>query len=354
MTTEFINLNNAVTQLQEDVKTLEFQDKLLEEKIEGRLQIAEHTNIFLDVIFIVLSVILWAITMQGWRNSKDVESERTQLRELLEKDRKEVSEYKKNLESDRKKFELEYQKTIEDTLNQINVNKKKIEDGYRVMQERYEEIISNIKGISEYYLELVSISHEPDLSERIFEYEKILKNSLKYNLSDTEKARVLYYLSITLYELATKTPEAKNKSVLEWIKKASKYISNAVNISADNGTYFYEKAKIELEKYRLQLIQEGDFANFTQKINQIAEYFRTALQKSDVEFYMFEETVLLLNEFAKKLTQKPSEKRVILDLISMICDNAKLFDEASYIEDLAEIKLEVVAEIDEQNKRLDK
>ena len=349
---EFKNLKDEVVKLSDDIHTLQFQDQILEEKIEGRLKIAEHTNIFLDVVFILLSVVLWVITMQGWRNSKDVEKERSQLRELLEQDREEVKLYKKSLEEDRQKFEIEYYKTIEETLLKINENKNKVEDGYRVIQEQYEEIVSKLQGASEYYLELVSISHEPDLGERVFEYERILKNSEKYNLSKEEKGRLNYYLSITLYQLVTKSPEARNKIVTDWIKKASKCIANAISLGGESGTYFYEKAKIELEKYRLYLISSQDFTKLSEKIYEIEEYFDIAFKKSDVEFYMFEEMVLLLKEFVEKLTTKPSDKRIILDIISVWCDRAKAFDEPSYKEDLEYIKKQISLQIEEQNKKL--
>lgn len=350
----FENLENNYNELQNEINLLKFQDSLLEEKIEGKLAIAEHTNIFLDIVFILLSVVLWVITMQGWRNSKDVENERNQLRELLEKDRNELDQYKKTLKADRAKFEQEYYNTIEETFKKIEHNKEKLESGYKGIQEKYEEIINNIKGVSEYYLELVAISHEPDLSERIFEYEKILKNSDKYNLTQVEKARVSYYLSITLYQLATKSPEAKNKIVSEWIKKASKYITSAINLSGEVGSYYYEKAKIELEKYRLQISNEQDFYKFPEKMHQIEEYFAIAFKAPDVEFYMFEEMILLLYDFSNKITKRPSEVRVILDSLLIWCEKSKTFDPKSYKEDVEEIHLEIIKKIKEQNDKLDK
>jgi hypothetical protein len=346
-------LEGRIIKLEEDVTNLEFQDKLLEEKIEGRMAIGEHTNVFLDVVFILLSFVLWAITMQGWKNSKDVEAERNQLRNLLEKDREEVQKYKQMLEEDRMRFSSEYHNTIEETFSKINLNKDKIEENYRKMQSQYEDIIKEIKGVSEYYLELVAISHEPDLSERVFEYEKILKNSEKYHLSEEEKGRLHYYLSITLYQLATKTPNAKDKMVLDWVKKASKYISNAISLGGKKGIYFYEKAKIELEKYRLELIHNKNFDKFAERIYEIEEYFEIAFKTADVEFYMFEEMISLLHLISEKLAEKESERRVIYDLISLWCDRAKNFDEALYKEDLEEIKIEVSTKIEEQNKKLD-
>ena len=349
----FTTLQNDIVSLEKSVQILEFQDKILEEKIEGKLKIAEHTNMFLDVVFILLSVVLWVITMQGWRNSRDVENERNQLRELLEKDRLELNQYKETLKEDRAKFEIEYQKTIEETLKQIHENKKKIESSYKIIEDKYEEIIKDIKGVSEDYLELVAISHEPDLSERVFEYEKILKNSDKYNLSEDEKGRVSYYLSITLYQLATKSPEAKDKIVLEWIKKASRYIANAISLGGEKGSYYYEKAKIELEKYRLQLINEKDFTKFSEQIHQIEEYFTIAFKSADVEFYMFEEMILLLSEFIDKMELKPSERRVVLETLSIWCDKSKTFDYNSYKEDIEEIHLEIIEKIQIQNNKLD-
>ena len=350
---DFHTLDEKIISLEKKITELAFQDTILEERIDGKFTIAEHTNIFLDIVFILLSVVLWVITMQGWRNSKDVEKEREQLRELLERDREEVTQYKNNLAEDRKKFEIEYHKTIAETLRKINESKTKIEERYKKMQQKYEEIITDIRGVSEYYLELVAISHEPDLSERVFEYEKILKNSEKYNLSHKEKARVNYYLSITLYQLATKTPEAKNKIVSEWIKKASKCISNAIDLVEENGSYFYEKAKIELEKYRLQLINDKNFEQFSEKIYAIEEYFSIAFQAPDVEFYMYEEMILLFHDFPEKLAKKESEKRVILNLISIWCDKAKKFDYKSYIEDLQAIKKDTEHKLSEQNQKLD-
>jgi hypothetical protein len=346
-------LEGRLIKIEQDVSNLEFQDKILEEKISGRLAIGEHTNVFLDVVFILLSFVLWAITMQGWKNSKDVEAERNQLRNLLEQDREEIKKYKNMLEEDREKFSEEYHKTIEDTFSKMNVNRGKIEENYREMQKKYEEIIKEIKGVSEYYLELVAVSHEPDLSERVFEYEKILKNAEKYHLSEEEKGRLYYYLSITLYQLATKTPDVKNKLVLEWIKKASKYISNAISLGGKKGIYYYEKAKIELEIYRLELINNKNFDKFAERIYEIEEYFEIAFKTADIEFYMFEEMILLLNSMVEKLPEKESDKRVIYDLISLWCERAKNFDEKSYKEDLEEIKLENATKIDEQNKKLD-
>jgi phosphohistidine phosphatase SixA len=350
---EFKTLEGRVIKLEEETQNLIYQDKILEEKIEGRLQIAEHTNIFLDVIFIVLSVILWAITMQGWRNSKDVERERNQLRDLLEKDRQEVEKYKQTLEQDRIKFENEYQKTIEETLKQINENKQKIAESYRVIEDQYKQVIGDIKGVSEYYLELVSISHEPDLADRVYEYERILKNSEKYHLSEEEKGRLYYYVSITLYQLAIKSPDVRDKIVFEWIKKASRYIASAITIGGKKGTYFYEKAKIELEKYRLELIQNKKFEHFAEKVYEIEEYFEIAFTTSDVEFYMFDEMILLLYEISEKLAERQSEKRVLYDLISVWCDRAKAFDSKEYGEDLEEIKQEITKKIEEQNLKLD-
>ena len=353
-TITFEGLESKYTDLESEIKLLQFQDSLLEEKIEGRMQIAEHTNIFLDIVFILLSVVLWVITMQGWRNSKDVEKERNQLRQLLEQDRSELDQYKKTLQADREKFEAEYHNTIAETLSQIEHSKDKLENGYKGIQEKYEEIINNIKGVSEYYLELVAISHEPDLSERIFEYEKILKNSDTYNLTKSEKGRVSYYLSITLYQLATKSPEAKDKIVSEWIKKASKYIASAISLGGEIGSYYYEKAKIELEKYRLELLSDNNFNKFAQNINQIEEYFGIAFKSPSVEFYMFEEMILLLYEFSEKITKKPSETRVLLDLLLIWCEKAKTFDLKSYKEDIEEIHLEIMQKIKDQNDKLDK
>lgn len=345
-------LNNKILKLEETTSILELQNKILEERIEGKMAIAEHTNVFLDVVFILLSVVLWAITMQGWRNSKDIENERKQLRELLEKDREEVQNYKKILETDRENFTEEYSQTIEKAISKINTNKEKAEEGYKVMQEQYEQIINDIKGVSEYYLELVSISHEPDLSERVFEYERILKNSEKYHLSEEEKGKLYYYLSINLYELITKTPEAKDKIVNEWIKKASKYISSAISLGGKVGTYYYEKAKIEFEKYRLELLKTKDFTNLTSKIYEIEEYFEIAFQATQVEFYMFEEMINVLYAFVSVL-EFESEKRIIYDLIITWCERAFVFDKTAYKEELEEIREEIFTKIQSQNIKLD-
>ena len=349
---EFKTLEGKVSTLEDSIKTLHFQDQILEEKIEGRMAIAEHTNVFLDIVFILMSIVLWVITMQGWRNSKEVETERRQLRDIMERDREEIAKYKQMLEQDRANFTSEYEKVIEETVESIAINKKKVEEGYRIMEEKYAQIIKDIKGVSEYYLELVAISHEPDLGERVFEYERILKNSEKYDLSEEEKARLYYYLSITLYQLATKTPDAKSKLVLEWIRKASKYISSSITLGGKKGVYFYEKAKIEFEKYRLELVQTNDFSDFVGKIYEIEEYFEIAFSLGDVEFYMFEEMLYLFYDIIEKIATKESDKRVLYDLMMVWCERAKAFDVTSYKEDLEELREEISEKIKNQNLKL--
>lgn len=339
---------------EDELQELKFTNQLLEEKIEGRMAIAEHTNIFLDIIFIILSVVLWIITMQGWRNSKEVEKERAQIKMIHDQDKKEIAQYKAGLQKDRENFEQEYDNLIHNITESMEVNRRKIEDGYKVMEEQYEQIIKDIKGVSEYYLELVAISHEPDLAERVFEYERILRNSVKYDLSEGEKGRLYYYLSITLYQLATKTPDAKGKIVYDQVRKASKYISSAITLDGKKGIYFYEKAKIELEKYKIELAKDRNFIEFTDKIYEIEEYFQVAFRNSDVEFYMFEDMVLLLNGICEKLTNTESDRRVMYDTIISWCEKAKAFDEKAYLEDseLPEIHANAFEKIKDQNAKL--
>lgn len=339
--------------LEEDVKQLKFYDQILEEKIAGRMMIAEHTNVFLDIIFIILSVVLWVITMQGWRNSREIEQERDSIRKIYEKDKEEVATYKNELKKDKERFKEEYDNLIKNATLNMESNNQKLQEGYNVMEEQYQQIIKDIKGVSEYYLELVAISHEPDLAERVFEYERILKNTLKYNISEEEQGRLYYYLSITLYQLATKTPDASNKMVFEWLKKASRYISSAISFGNKKGIYFYEKAKVELEKYRVELIKDNNFEGFSERIYEIEEYFEIAFKNTDIEFYMFEEIVQLLYELCQKVAKTQSDKRVIYDLIISWAERSRAFDKAAYEEIIEEIYADITRKVKQQNVKLD-
>lgn len=348
----YSNLEQEISLLRNTVVELRHNDDLLTERIEGRMQIAEHTNIFLDIVFILLSVVLWIVTMSGWRNQTEIRKDRARFREEHEKTAAEVEKYKIVLKEDREAFKREYDKLVNDAMRDIMLSKHRIDEEYAVMKKEHGQMLKDIKGTSEYYLELVAISHEPDLQDRVFEYERILKKAKSFDLTSDEIARVYYYLSITLLEIATKG-SASTRVVNESLKKASRYIQKAIELGGKVGPYFYEKAKIELTQYKIYILQTNDFSDFIQKIHEIDQYFEAAVKIGDAEFYMFEEIVLSLRDIADKVTNKESDRRVVYEMVVSWCESSKNFDLDRYNDSLLEIRDGIDAKLHTQNKKLD-
>ena len=346
------NLEKQVEDLKAEILSMKYQDDLLLEKIEGRMAIAEHTNVFLDIVFILLSVVLWVVTMEGWKNQRELSLDKKRLMEDYNKEAEEIKGYKVKLKEDIQSFQSQYSLMSSDMMSNIASHKDRIDKGYDEMKKEHEAMMREIKGTSEYYLELVAISHEPDLQERVFEYERIIKNADKYDLSSDERARVYYYISITLFEIA-KQGQVSQKAKSDSIKKASRYIQKAIDFGGKRGMFFYEKGKIELELYKQRLILTKNFDDFVSQIHEIEEYFEIATKTIDIEFYMFEEIVIAFRDLVESVSPKESERRIVYDMIISLCERARSFDVKEYAENLQEIRDDIDKKLNLQNTKLD-